>query len=153
MIWLISKFPELDQLNPAERAEMLRRVPRWTYPRLVSGGIGVGAIAGLVTAYGVHLHDHGRPAVWAAGVVVGALAGVVTYLLELRKIRKSMRKLIGRVRGQHPPFCPYCGHDLRASPSDTCSKCGRVVTYAPSSSKRLSRFTGRLVGAWLNKKS
>ena len=39
MIWTIGQVPELDHLKPAERAALLARVPRWTYPLLIAGSL------------------------------------------------------------------------------------------------------------------
>jgi len=106
IFWHISQFPELDHLDPIERAAVLRGVPWWTYPQLAVGAIIVGVVAGIVTLLFAFFHGLGGWEAWAPGVVVTIIVVIHGYVSGVKGIRKSMRKeLIKFFAGHRPPFC------------------------------------------------
>jgi hypothetical protein len=127
MHWLISRFPELDHLEPDQRAHLLRQVPWWTYPliigRAVIAALLIGVIAGvwLAAALGVSI---------AALAVMPLAAGIATglYGYQLARVRGVMRRAIADgFRGKRMPFCFECGYDLRGLDAPRCPECGSPV--------------------------
>jgi hypothetical protein len=129
MIWTIGQFPELDHLKPAERAALLARVPRWTYPLLIAGSLVQGLLlGGLAFAYTFWMARSYRLAT-LTGVVVAAAAAAALYLRQLGRVRAEMRgTLADAFIGQRPPFCFECGYDLRASNETRCPECGATIS-------------------------
>jgi hypothetical protein len=124
MLWKVSQFPELEHLEPGQRAAVLRRVPWWTYWVMVVRAYLLGSmIATVVGAVGLR----GLP--WALTivtvVVVGVTTGVWYYLRQIGDLRGRMREQIAiEFSGRRPPFCFGCGYDLRGSGGETCPECG-----------------------------
>ena len=128
MIWKIGQFPELDQLNPEQRAAVLARVPRWTYPLLLAGALVIGVVAGSVLGLVVALRTRSTLATLAAWSTSALLVALYVYHRELGRLRAGMRKALAeRPESQRPPFCSECGHDLRAVNSPRCPKCGATI--------------------------
>ena len=128
MLWTIGQFPELDHLDPGQRARLLRRVPWWTYPQMaILAAVGAASIAGAAAAitYGVV----GSSTVAAtAFVFVEVPAALGLYQVVLQRVRRAMRtEIAAGFRDQRPPFCFGCGYDLRAFSDDRCPECGRPI--------------------------
>ena len=125
MIWTIGQFPELDHLQPAERAALLARVPKWTYPLLVAGSLVQGLLlGGLAFAYTFWMARSYPPSAVAGGLVAVA-ASLGLYRRHLGRVRTEMRRtLADAFIGERPPFCFQCGYDLRASDAERCPECG-----------------------------
>jgi hypothetical protein len=123
MLWSIGQFPELRHLDPAQRKQVLRRVPWWTYPLMMV----LSMMAGLPVAIAATLLLSNDSA--ATGIFIFlftmALAGLCLYQYQLRRLRTAMRRAIqDGFAGQRPPFCFGCGYDLRGVRSDACPECG-----------------------------
>src|SRR5205085_7611709 len=119
------QFPELDHLDPGERAELLRRVPWWTYPQIILlalvGAAGPSGVVAVI-AYGAA----GASVAVAAFAVTAVPTAVAAYLLVLRRVRGAMRKeFAAGFLGRGPPFCFGCGFDWRAFVDVRCRVCGR----------------------------
>jgi hypothetical protein len=116
MIWLISQFPELNCLEPAQRKQLLHG-SWWTYLWMLLRSL----IAAMFTAAIIAI---GMTTPWAA-LLSGAAVASGLYFLQLGRIRRAMRKEIAAAfRGRQPPFCMRCGYDLRGSGSGRCPECG-----------------------------
>jgi hypothetical protein len=128
MIWTISQFPELNHLEPAQRAALLARVPRWTYPLLIAGSLIQGLLlGGLALAYVLALTRSFHPSA-ITGIVVTLIASVALYHYRLGRVRADMRRtLADAFHGERPPFCFECGYDLRASDATRCPECGKSL--------------------------
>ena len=128
MLWTIGQFPELDHLDPAQRKELLRRVPWWMYPQMaILAAVGAAGIAGAAAAvtYGVAGSERAAVAVF---VVAEGASAVALYQVVLQRVRRAMRAEIAEgFSGRRPPFCFGCGYDLRAFTDDCCPECGRMV--------------------------
>jgi hypothetical protein len=124
MYWLISQFPELDHLEPHQRAQLLARMPRWTYP-MITARAAAGALlvwAGIAVQLG-RAYDLTTLAILST-VAAMAIACAI-YLNELNQLRKAMRKAISEAfQTERPPFCFKCGYDLRQSSDTLCPECG-----------------------------
>ena len=129
MIWTIGQFPELNHLEPAQRAALLARVPRWTYPLLIVGSFIQGLLLGGVgLAYLLVLTRSSFKASGITCVVVTLVASVALYHYRLGRIRADMRRtLADAFQGERPPFCMECGYDLRASDATRCPECGAAL--------------------------
>jgi hypothetical protein len=127
MAWSIGQFPELEYLEPGERAAVLGGVPWWTYPVIVGRAVlGALVLGGLVV--GMILRRVGPGVRWAAYAVVVCGVAVGLYFLQLRRVRRLMRREIAvAFRGERPPFCFGCGYDLRGSGAGRCPECGRAI--------------------------
>lgn len=127
MFWSIGQFPELDRLEPHQRAQVLARVPWWTYPIITARAV-VSALL-LSAVLGVWLGTAWRSS--AAAVVCIALAVTIAiglYAFQLSRLRAAMRKVITEAfRGSHPSFCFQCGYDLRGSDAARCPECGGAL--------------------------
>jgi hypothetical protein len=128
MFWTIGQFPELDHLEPAQRATLLRRVPWWTYPQMaILAAVGAAGIAGAAAAIAYGVTGSERAAV-AVFVVAEGAAAVALYQVVLQRVRRAMRAEIAEgFLGRRPPFCFGCGYDLRAFTDDRCPECGRAI--------------------------
>jgi hypothetical protein len=131
MHWHISQFPELDHLEPDQRAHVLRQVPWWTYPiviaRAVIPSLVVGAIAGVWMADTLRWYA----AALVLPIAVALAAGLYGY--QLARVRSIMRRVIADgFRGERMPFCFKCGYDLRGLASIRCPECGSDVHDAPA---------------------
>ena len=129
MFFLISQFPELNHLEPAERTTVLRKVPWWTYPAIVFGSILLALISSMLVV--VILEHWLRPSeaepLLLFGILVIAFA-VLWYALAIRSIRADVRRFIAQAyAGQKPPFCFKCGYDLRSAREECCPECGQAV--------------------------
>jgi len=131
MYWLIRHFPEFGYLDPAQRAQVLRRIPWWTYPIMIArsfaGGI-LGALILMVPFVSISpIRSSGLATLFAAASM-SLFAGfsIAFYIMQMRSLRIALRKAIADgFRGEHPPFCFACGYDLRAATTAVCSECGR----------------------------
>lgn len=127
MYWTLSQFPEIQSLEPRERAEVLRRLPRGTYFDLIVGSARFGLFAALLTgvfarvAAGIH---------WDSVLlaILAAMASGFRYVIHLRAIRVNMRlEIIRGFQGRRLPFCRGCGYDLRVTQGPTCPECGKTI--------------------------
>jgi len=132
VLWTLAQFPELDHLDPAARAQLLRRVPWWTYPLIVVRAVfGAGLLAGI--AAGIVLQSFEPQVTAAALAAVAVTVAVWFYVLQLRRLRIELRKEVAeRFRGQRPPFCFECGYDLRGLTMPSCPECGKPVVAGPA---------------------
>ncbi|HEX4794762.1 MAG TPA: hypothetical protein VH370_13260 [Humisphaera sp.] len=124
MYWLIDQFPELDHLEPAQRAQLLAQLPRWTYPMIVAraGAGGVLLCTGIAMLFGRRCDLMTLAIVCTTASVVTACA---VYVSELSQLRKAMRKAIADgFQTERPPFCFECGYDLRQASDTLCPECG-----------------------------
>jgi hypothetical protein len=133
MFWTIAQFPEFDHLDSSQRAAVLNRVPRWTYPTMVARSLVIGlALGGLIA--GFVLNSSVMASEMEAAVIGFAVAGIAVwyYNLQLRQMRIDMRKVIAEgFRDRRPPFCFSCGYDLRISTTDCCPECGKPTAAPP----------------------
>jgi hypothetical protein len=129
MIWTIGQFPELNHLEPDQRAALLSRVPRWTYPLLIAGSLVQGLLlGGLSIAYLLALTRSSFKASGVTGIVVTLFASAALYHYRLGRVRADMRRtLADAFHGERPPFCLECGYDLRASDTTRCPECGKPL--------------------------
>ena len=120
MFWLISQFPELDHLDPEQRAKVLSRAPWWTYPLIIGRSFAPGAIViplGLCCT--VHL---------AITIPVAVGLAFWMYLRQINRLRTEMRaEIMEQYIGDRPPICLECGYDLRGSAADRCPECGAII--------------------------
>ena len=123
---MIGRFPELEHLDAADRAEVLGRLPWWTYPVIVLRSVLLGIVAGGIVA-GMLERVGVRSPLMVFMVLVGP--GVVaSYAWQLSEMRRQVREEIAHgFEGERPPFCFGCGYDLRESRGGYCPGCGRVV--------------------------
>lgn len=127
VFWTIGQFPELDHLDAGQRAELLRRVPWWTYPQIILVAL-FGGAAGAGVLAAIAFEAVGARVAVAAFVVVGASAALWIYLVLLRRVRGAMRKEVAAgFLGRRPPFCFGCGYDLRVVGDERCPECGREI--------------------------
>jgi hypothetical protein len=127
MFWSIGQFPEFDHLEPIHRAQVLARIPWWTYPVIVARAILpamlLGAIGGVFVA----------PSLWSVaaaiiGVPMALIIATFLYLSQLSRLRVIMRRVISEAfKDGRPPFCFECGYNLRASAAARCPECGRSI--------------------------
>jgi hypothetical protein len=128
MIWTIGQFPELDHLEPAQRAALLARIPWWTYPLVIAGSLVQGLLLGGVGLAYTYLVSRSMRAAGVTAAVVTIAASVGLYLYRLTRIRADMRRtLADAFLGERPPFCLECGYDLRASNATHCPECGKPI--------------------------
>jgi hypothetical protein len=132
MPWKISQFPELDHLDPHQRATLLAQLPWWTYPvLLLRAGMAAGfagiAVGGIVAQSVFQLFSGLTLALTALlSTAAAAGAGIVVYLGELNRLRTTMRAEIAKgFAGCRPPFCFACGYDLRTCGAPRCPECGK----------------------------
>ena len=127
VLWTIGQFPELDHLDAGSRAEVLRRVPWWTYPLIVMRAIlGAGLLAGVVG--GIPVKSFDPRAAMVGSFAIGVIVAVPFYSFQLSRLRVELRKEIAKsFRGKQPPFCFGCGYDLRGANSTSCPECGQPV--------------------------
>jgi hypothetical protein len=131
MFWTIDRFPELDHLDPDQRAAVLARVPWWTYPLVAAAAFVPAFLTGIfVTAYAARYGPTAMAAV--AALPVAAAVRVGLYAFQMRRVRVAMRRAIAEgFRGRRPPFCLGCGYDLRASDDAArCPECGGALPPA-----------------------
>ena len=126
MFWTIGQFPELDHLEPHERAHLLRQVPWSLYTKIITRYFFVGVVGGLcAVAIVERMFGYANPVVFIAASILVLLAG---YLFELQRMRRSLRRtILHAYRGERLPFCMYCGYDLRAAATNKCPECGRGI--------------------------
>lgn len=125
MFWTIGQFPELDHLDPIQRAAALKRVPWHFYPQLIVGCIFGGLIAGIFVAIPFFVW-FGQMTALCVMSVAGLLIGAVAYSGSLKRIRAVIRSEIAKAfEGKRAPFCFSCGYDLRGSADGLCPECGR----------------------------
>jgi hypothetical protein len=127
MYWTIGSFPELEYLEPQERAQLLQRVP-WTtiYAKIISRYVFLGVLVGLLGVAIVQREFNlTEPIAFLVPMVLVVIAG---YVHELNRMRRSLRRtIIDAFRGQKLPFCMNCGYDLRAAERNRCPECGAAV--------------------------
>ena len=127
MYWLISQFPELEHLEPRQRAQVLVHVPWWTYPLMVARAALPALLLGGITA-GVLSAGFGSDAAALGAVPVAGAIAVFFYRYQLARLRTAMRQtILHALRGQRLPFCFQCGYNLRDSVADRCPECGSPV--------------------------
>lgn len=131
MPWLISQFPELDHLEPAQRAHLLGQVPCWIYPRIAGRAAIGGLLVAGITVYIVETALRAplsELATLVLYVLIAITAGAGLYHRQLKTVRRIMRHEIALgFQGQRPPFCFACGYDLRGSTAVTCTECGKAI--------------------------
>jgi hypothetical protein len=127
MAWLISRFPELEHLEPEQRAQLLKGLPWWTYPQLIGRAVlGALLIAGVLG--GALWSSVDRQAAFILGSIVAVVFGVWFYHQQLSVLRSFVRLEIAKAySGERPPFCFKCGYDLRGSNEAACPECGKAV--------------------------
>jgi hypothetical protein len=134
--WRISSFPELNHLDPVEKADALSRIPGWTYPLIIFGSFAVAMVVGGIAAAIASVITLARgsrdagPA-WTLSIfsLVGWATWLAAYLWQIRRVRRAMRGEIARAfRGQKPPFCFACGYELRATTGGACPECGSAIS-------------------------
>jgi hypothetical protein len=126
MLWRISEFPELDHLETGERADVLRRVPGWTYPLLVARAVVGGLLAGGTV--GMFVARRPNEVIFMTTLCAAGLVAVVIYQLQLKQLRRLMREELAKgFHGTRPPFCFSCGYDLRGTTGWHCPECGQGV--------------------------
>ena len=131
MHWTIGQFPELDHLDPAQRAAVLRGVPWWTYPLMALRALVVGGVAAGVVA-AVLIETAGAAVAASTFIVLGVGLTLGAYLTQLNTIRRTLRsEIAASFAGRRPPFCLHCGYDLRVTSADRCPECGRPVVVPP----------------------
>lgn len=132
MHWTIGQCPELDHLDPVERANALQLVPWDFYPTVILKSFICGIFAGGVA---ILIFEAMAPVVDL--LCSGALAIVAMvnwYLHDLKKVRMALRKeVVKAFKGQRPPFCLSCGYDFRNLTSDACPECGHRISDVPGS--------------------
>jgi hypothetical protein len=132
MIWTIAQFPELNHLEPDQRAALLAGIPRWTYPLLIVGSFIQGLLlGGLALAYSLLL-TRSFKASGITAIAVALASSVALYHYRLSRVRADMRRTIAEAcQGERTPFCFQCGYDLRASDATRCPECGRELPPPP----------------------
>jgi hypothetical protein len=133
MIWRIAQFPELDHLDPDQRAAVLAQLPWWTYPlmwvRAILGGFSIASSACALIGFACIAMGLGPDLGFLLAVIPATiLAAVGLYLLYLRDVRENLRATIADAYAhERPPFCFACGYDLRASDATHCPECGKLI--------------------------
>jgi hypothetical protein len=126
MYWTIGSFPELDHLEPHERARLMRLVPWWIYAKIISRYALLGLIIGLPVSAIISMESGGAPVPIMLGMMIPVV--IAGYIYELKRMRRSLRETIAEAfRGQTLPFCMNCGYDLRAAVGEECPECGAAV--------------------------
>ena len=124
MIFTLGQFPELDHLDPDQRAQVLGRVPWWTYPVLVGRSVVIGLVAMilLVAPWAGDIFGRAANTICLAAIIA---VGVGAYFAQLRRLRGVVRRSIAaHFRRRRPPFCFACGYDLHAFTGPRCPECG-----------------------------
>ena len=135
MYWLISQFPELDHLEPRQRAQVLAHVPWWTYPVMVGRAALSALFIGAITA-GLLAAGFGTDAAAFGAVPVAGAIAVFFYRYQLARLRTAMRRtILEALRGERLPFCFQCGYNLRDSIADRCPECGSPAHGATRASR------------------
>jgi uncharacterized paraquat-inducible protein A len=126
MYWTIGSFPELNHLEPEERAAILRRLPRWTSLKIILRAARPAfffAVIPMAFVGGVPVSVRA-----IAFLIVFVPVGICFYLSYIGRIRIQMRETIAEAfRGERLPFCMNCGYDLRAAAEERCPECGAAV--------------------------
>lgn len=127
MAWLISRFPELEHLEPHQRTQLLKALPWWTYPQLIArAGLGALVVAGMLG--GALWHSAGGQAALILALAAALIFGAWFYHQQLSVLRSFVRLEIAKAfSGERPPFCFRCGYDLRGSKEAACPECGKAV--------------------------
>ena len=136
MYWLINQFPELDHLEPDQRAHVLARIPWWTYPLLAASAVIPAIIlGGLIAAW--LAFDASSTTAAIVSIPIAATAAIALYARQLSRVRTAMRTVIAEAfRDQRLPFCFHCGYNLRDSTAARCPECGHPVhAGAPADDK------------------
>jgi len=127
MYWSIGQFPELEHLDPWQRARVLRKTPWWTYPLIVLRSV-LPALALTTMAAGTAWITFKWDATALAYVLVAPAAAVGLYLFQIARLRVAVRnELARRFSGRRPPFCFSCGYNLRGTRGAFCPECGGKV--------------------------
>jgi hypothetical protein len=133
MIWTIGQFPELNHLEPDQRAALLAGIPRWTYPLLIVGSLIQGLLLGGLALGYLLLLKRSFQVSGIAAMSVALVASVLLYRYRLSRIRADMRRTLAEAsQGERTPFCFECGYDLRASDATRCPGCGRELPPPPA---------------------
>src|SRR5437870_5048843 len=107
MIWHPRQFPELDCLEPDQRAAVLRRMPLWTVPILILQGairafiLTIMLLAGASALFiprvgGFNFIAEVSDIVAGAFLVLFSAITTVLYLRQLKHIQVSMRAEIAK---------------------------------------------------------
>src|SRR4051812_35217918 len=98
--WLISRFPELDHLEPHQRAQVMRQVPWWTYPLIVARAVFPSLLVSVPLGVWLAMVLRTRSAALVSIPIAAALATGL-YLYQLARVRSTMRRVIADAfRGQ-----------------------------------------------------
>jgi len=132
MPWLISRFPELQHLEPSQRAQLLGQLPWWTYPQIVIRSLLVAlCIVGLIGGFILQGLDWDKRLILSG--IIELVFAVIFYRQQLKVFRSFVRLEIAKAfEGQRPPFCFGCGYDLRGSTQSACPECGKPIEPGPT---------------------
>src|SRR4051812_24213593 len=92
MYWTIGSFPELNHLEPDERAAVLRGLPRSTYLKIFFRAARIAFFFGLIP-----MALLGRASAWEKGItflIAFVPIGICCYLSYIGRIRIQMRETI-----------------------------------------------------------